>query len=62
MIAWVSAANVVSYYAINTNGANPLDLASGTLSVKKEDDSTEAWNAAVSTTPGADPVTGNDPA
>lgn len=32
--AWVSAANTVSYYAINENGANPLDLASGTLRVK----------------------------
>lgn len=31
--AWVSAANTVSYYAINENGANPLDLASGTLRV-----------------------------
>lgn len=31
--AWVSAANTVSYYAINENGANPLDLASGTLSL-----------------------------
>ncbi len=32
--AWVSAANTVSYYFINENGANPLDLASGTLRVK----------------------------
>lgn len=32
--AWVSAANTVSYYAINDNGANPLDLGSGTLRVK----------------------------
>lgn len=32
--AWVSAANTVSYYFVNENGANPLDLASGTLRVK----------------------------
>jgi hypothetical protein len=32
--AGVSAANTVSYYFINENGANPLDLASGTLLVK----------------------------
>lgn len=55
----------------DTNARSPLNalrfirnrwvITGGTLSVKKEDDSTEAWNAAVSTTPGADPVTGNDP-
>ena len=32
--AWVSAANVVSFYAVNDNGANPLDLAAGTLRVR----------------------------
>jgi hypothetical protein len=32
--AWVSAANTVSFYFINENGANPLDLASGTVRVK----------------------------
>lgn len=32
--AWVSGTNTVSYYAINDNGANPLDLASGTLRIK----------------------------
>jgi len=56
----------------DTNARSPLNalrfirnkwtITTGTLSVKKEDDTTEAWNAAVSTTPGADPVTGNDPA
>jgi hypothetical protein len=34
IVAWISAANTVSYYAINENGANPLDLASGTLRVE----------------------------
>lgn len=41
---------------------NKWTLSGTTLSVKKEDDSTEAWNATVSTTAGANPITGNDPA
>jgi len=32
--AWVSAANTVSFYAVNDNGANPLDLGAGTLRVR----------------------------
>jgi hypothetical protein len=32
--AWVSAADTVSFYFTNENGANPLDLASGTVRVK----------------------------
>jgi hypothetical protein len=32
--AWVSAADTVSFYVLNENGANPLDLASGTVRVK----------------------------
>jgi hypothetical protein len=32
--AWVSAADTVSFYVVNENGANPLDLASGTVRVK----------------------------
>jgi hypothetical protein len=32
--AWVSANDTISYYFINENGANPLDLASGTLRFK----------------------------
>jgi len=32
-----------------------------TLSVKKENDTAEAWQAEVTATPGADPITGNDP-
>lgn len=31
LIGWVSAADTVSYYFTNTNGANPLDLAEGTV-------------------------------
>lgn len=31
--AWVSAANTVSFYAVNDNGTNPLDLASATFKV-----------------------------
>jgi hypothetical protein len=40
---------------------NKWVVSAGTLSVKKEDDSTESWSAAVTGTPGADPVTGVDP-
>lgn len=39
-----------------------LWLISGTtLSVKKEDDATESWNAQITSTPGASPITGSDP-
>lgn len=40
---------------------NKWTLAAGTLSVKKEDDSTDAWTAAVSTDAAAEPVIGSDP-
>jgi hypothetical protein len=41
---------------------NKWDVAAGTLTVTKEDDTTTAWTAAVSTSAGADPIVGNDPA
>jgi hypothetical protein len=41
---------------------NKWDVAAGTLTVKKEDDTTTAWTASVSTDAGAEPVIGNDPA
>jgi hypothetical protein len=41
---------------------NKWDLAAGTLTVKKEDDSTTSWTAAVSTDAAAVPVIGSDPA
>lgn len=41
---------------------NKWTLTAGTLSVKKEDDSTEAWNAAVTTDAAAVPIIGSDPA
>lgn len=41
---------------------NKWVVATGTLSVKKEDDSTEAWSSAVSSDAAADPITGSDPA
>lgn len=41
---------------------NKWDVAATTLTVKKEDDSTTAWTATVSTSAGADPIVGNDPA
>lgn len=41
---------------------NKWDISSTTLTVKKEDDTATAWTATVTATPGADPITGNDPA
>lgn len=41
---------------------NKWSISGATLTVTKENDSTSAWTATVSTTAGADPVTGNDPA
>lgn len=41
---------------------NAWAIAAGTLTVKKEDDSTTSWTAAVTGTAGADPVTSTDPA
>jgi len=41
---------------------NRWTVASGTLTVFTTDDATSSWTAAVTGTPGADPITGNDPA
>lgn len=41
---------------------NKWSISGTTLTVTKEDDSTSAWTATVSTDAAADPVTGNDPA
>jgi hypothetical protein len=41
---------------------NKWSISGTTLTVTKEDDSTASWTSTVATTPGADPVTGNDPA
>ena len=41
---------------------NKWSISSGTLTVTKENDSTEAWTAALTSTEGADPVTAVDPA
>jgi len=56
----------------DTNARSPLNalrflrnkwsISGTTLTVTKEDDSASAWTSTVATTPGADPVTGNDPA
>ena len=40
---------------------NKWDVASGTLTVKKEDDSTTAWTAAVTSNAAAEPIIGSDP-
>jgi hypothetical protein len=41
---------------------NKWSISGTTLTVTKEDDSTSAWTATVTATPGAEPVTGSDPA
>lgn len=41
---------------------NKWSVSGGTLTVKKEDDTTTAWTAAVSSDASAEPVTGSDPA
>lgn len=41
---------------------NKVDISAGTLTVKKEDDSTTSWTAAVTTNAAADPITAIDPA
>lgn len=41
---------------------NKVDVTSGTMTVTKEDDTAASWTAAVTSTPGADPVTAIDPA
>lgn len=56
----------------DTNARSPLNalrfirnkwaVSGTTLSVKKEDDATEAWTATVTAAPGADPISGSDPA
>lgn len=40
---------------------NKWVVSSGTLTVYDTDDTTSSWTASVSSTPGADPITGNDP-
>lgn len=41
---------------------NKVSSSAGTLTVTKEDDSTSAWTATLTTNPTADPITGVDPA
>jgi hypothetical protein len=41
---------------------NRWSLSGTTLTVTKEDDASAAWTSTVTTVPGADPVTGSDPA
>jgi len=41
---------------------NRWTVSAGTLTVFQNDDTTSAWTATVTGTPGADPITGNDPA
>jgi hypothetical protein len=41
---------------------NKFDTTGGTLTVKKENDTTTAWTAVLTSDPAAEPVTGSDPA
>jgi hypothetical protein len=41
---------------------NKWSISGTTLTVTKEDDATAAWTSTITATPGADPVTANDPA
>jgi hypothetical protein len=41
---------------------NKWTVSSSTLTVYDTDDTTSSWTATVASTPGADPITGNDPA
>jgi len=41
---------------------NKWDVAAGTMTVKKEDDSTTSWTSAISSSPSAEPIIGSDPA
>jgi hypothetical protein len=41
---------------------NKWGIAGATLTVTKEDDTTSAWTATVTAAPGADPISGSDPA
>lgn len=41
---------------------NKWSLSGSTLTVTKEDDSTSSWTSTITATPGADPITANDPA
>lgn len=61
---WTSVTGEAARSALNALRflRNKWTLTGATLSVKEEDDTTEAWTAEVSTTPGADPITGSDPA
>ena len=55
----------------DTNARSPLNalrflrnkwsISGTTLTVTKENDSTSAWTATVTASPGADPISGNDP-
>lgn len=41
---------------------NKWSISGTTLTVTKEDDATSAWTSTITATPGADPITANDPA
>lgn len=60
---WTAVAGEASRSVLNAlrRLRNKWAITGAVLSVKKEDDAAEAWNATLSTTEDADPVTGFDP-
>lgn len=61
---WTSASAPAARSVLNALRLlrNKWTISAGTLSVKKENDTDEAWNATVSTDAAADPITTVDPA
>lgn len=60
---WTSVTGEASRSVLNALRflRNKWSLSGTTLSVKEEDDTTEAWSATVTTQAGAEPITGTDP-
>ena len=60
---WTSVSGEASRSLLNAARflRNKWTIIEGILSVKKEDDSTEAWASQLTTSSGANPVTGSDP-
>jgi hypothetical protein len=60
---WTSVTGEAARSVLNALRAirNKWTVSAGTWSVKKEDDTTEAWNASVSGDAAAEPIVGSDP-
>lgn len=60
---WTALASEASRSVLNALRAlrNKINIDGSTLEIKKEDDTTNAWTAALTTTGGVDPITTIDP-